>query len=309
MKIPLLTALLVLPFSVRAANRPEVPVWPDNPPDHGALTEEPRMGPPTPTPLRRHTFSLLPKSIQRQPDLQMTLYCALTPYGKTLPKTTPENPTRYILHQDGMKAFGEIYGGHVSPAPEYLQRMLTRSLTVNGYLPATEDGPPPTLALFYYWGPYQAMDKEERLAFPEQALRQRLERAKLVGGDVFARQTDEALSFSRLFPRTTIREYLDYQAEHDLYYAIVSAYDYAALTRGERKLVWRANLTVNAEGVSLAESLPPLVLSAGPVLGRDTAEPLIVSRRVFRTWVDLKDTTFKAEPTAGPSATPRSSAP
>jgi hypothetical protein len=265
-------------------------------PIEGNAMEAPQMGPMVPTPLQRHSFSLLPKSFQREPLLQMTLYCALTPYGKTLPRTTPETPTRYILHQGDMKEFGEIYAGQVAPAPEYLQRMLTRSLTVNGYLPSTEGSPPPALALFYHWGPYQAMDQEDRRAFPEQARRQRRERAKLVGGDVFARQTDEALSFSRLFPRTTIREYLDYQAEHDLYYAIVSAYDYAALTRGERKLVWRANLTVNAEGVNLAESLPPLVLSAGPVMGRDTAEPLIVSRRVFRTWVDVKPTDFKEEP-------------
>jgi hypothetical protein len=265
------------------------------PPQDSHATEEPPMGPMVATPLQRHTFSLLPKSFQRQPLLQMTLYCALTPYGKTLPKTTPENPTRYILHQGDMKEFGEIYGGQVTPAPEYLHRMLTRSLTVNGYLPADDDGPPPALALFYHWGPYQAMDQEDRRAFPEQARRQRFERAKLVGGDVFARQMDEALSLSNLFPRSTVQEYLDYQAEHDLYFAVISAYDYAALARGERKLVWRANLTVNAQGVNLAESLPPLVLSAGPVLGRDTAEPLIVSRRVFRTWVDVKPTEFKDE--------------
>jgi hypothetical protein len=226
----------------------------------------------------------------------MTLFCQLSPYGKTLPEVTAEHPAYYVIHLGGLKEFGEVYAGQVSPSNEYMERMLTRALTVNGFLPAEADQHPPTLVLITHWGAHQSMDFETRQLFPEQERRQRLERARLVGGNPFLEKTNEAMEFGGPLVRDQRREFFDYQAAHDLYFAIVTAYDYAALSRGERKLVWRANLTVNGEGVNLAESLPPLVLSAGPVLGRDTTEPQIVNRRVFRTWVDLKETEFQAEP-------------
>ncbi len=68
----------------------------------------------------------------------------------------------------------------------------------------------------------------------------------------------------------------------DVYYAVVSAYAYDELARTQRRLLWRTTMTVNTRGVSMGESLPPLVATAGAFFGRETNEPLALRREVRR---------------------------
>ena len=53
-----------------------------------------------------------------------------------------------------------------------------------------------------------------------------------------------------LFDRTQEKEYLRDQAEDDLYFVAASAYDYAKLAQGEKKLVWRTTMTVTSAGLT-----------------------------------------------------------
>lgn len=66
------------------------------------------------------------------------------------------------------------------------------------------------------------------------------------------------------------------------YFVVATAYDYAALVRKERKLLWRTKMTVNSLGVNMVESLPPLIASAAPYLGIETRDPVVISKRVMR---------------------------
>jgi hypothetical protein len=82
-------------------------------------------------------------------------------------------------------------------------------------------------------------------------------------------------------------DYLYYQAQHDLYYAVVSAYDFAALAKNQRKLAWRTTMTVNATGVNMTETLPVLLSSSSFYFGRETTEPVAVMRDLRRGTVTL----------------------
>ncbi len=236
-------------------------------------------------------FELLPKSFASNPRIEMTVYSERTAYGRTLPDPTPEQPAYYVAHSEGYKPMGSSPIRENPPDQEKIDVLLQGVLGKRNFLPAREISHPPTLAIFYYWGSHSGIDMREVMVSPELiSLRRRdiLERARLVGGlanmQKLARQMDDGIPIRERMAR---EEHLRYQAEHDLYYVVVSAYDFAALTRGERKLAWRTTLTVNDQGVSMKETLPPLITSAMDFYGRDTGESLALQRRINRGSVTL----------------------
>ncbi len=71
-------------------------------------------------------------------------------------------------------------------------------------------------------------------------------------------------------------------AFHSCYFVVASAYDYDAMSHGQKRLLWRTKMTVDASGVNMTETLAPLIASAGPYFGRDMAEASIVEKRISR---------------------------
>jgi hypothetical protein len=231
-------------------------------------------------------LSLLPKAFTKNPDLEMTVNTQVTPYGKGLPEASPEHPVYYIGHDSGYQQRGETIGEH-PPPPSELQRHLIIALKNRGYL-AADAAHPPSLVLFFYWGSHNTMDRETAGMFPEQQARQELERAMLVGGAAYRQKEADRMTLGP-GPADHLgkEEYLTYQTQHDLYYALVSAYDFAALLKKERKLAWRTSMTVNASGVSMTETLPVLMASSAFYFGRETTEPIAVMRDLHRGTVRL----------------------
>jgi hypothetical protein len=69
---------------------------------------------------------------------------------------------------------------------------------------------------------------------------------------------------------------------NDCYFVIASAFDYVAMKKGQRVLLWRTKMTVNANGISMTESLPALVAASGPYLGKDMPDAATLTRRISR---------------------------
>jgi hypothetical protein len=246
------------------------------------------------TPVKRSSgfnFQLAPKAFASNPRIEMTVFGERTEYGRALPEVSPENPAYYVAHSEGYRPMGSSPVKEHPPAQDKIDTLLQRVLEKRGFLPARDLAHPPTLALFYYWGSHSGLDIREVLEMPElMSLRQRdvLERARLVGGLANAEKTARQMAFG--IPPTERKareEHLRYQAEHNLYYVVVSAYDFTRLAQGERMLVWRTTLTVNDQGVSMTETLPPLIASAMNFFGRDTGESLALERRISRGSVTL----------------------
>ena len=82
--------------------------------------------------------------------------------------------------------------------------------------------------------------------------------------------------------RSEKNEFLVDQAVSDVYYVVASAYDYAALAKQERRLLWRTRMTVAASGVSEEQTLPTLIATAAPFFGREMTEPSIFAKRAVR---------------------------
>ena len=169
--------------------------------------------------------------------------------------------------------------------------------------PTDPDAPPPQ-------APVTA---EEMLPFIAQDIRlQRdlFERAALIGGGAFAIALRNALAdevenmntnysmqqdvtpvspnraspFQRFLSgkNSDLISHLVEDAFHSCYFVVATAYDYAAVARGEKRLLWRTKMTVDAQGVNMKESLGPLIASAGPLFGREMTEATVVSRKISR---------------------------
>lgn len=232
-------------------------------------------------------FSLVPNAFSRNPSLSMTVYTELTELGRQVPPASVAAPVYFVAVDRGLQSQGEPISGVVSPTPAVLQGTLFRSLAVSGYQPAPERQPA-GLVLVYYWGSHQSMDPDLEALFPERNRQYFMERAYLVGGRAYRHEIMNQFNYGYTFGDCTPRKkFLINQVSHDIYFVIVSAYDYAALATGERLLLWRTMLTVATNGVSMKDSLPPLVLTAGPYFGRETAEPVAWHRRARRGTVTL----------------------
>lgn len=228
-------------------------------------------------------FSLLPKSFQKNPTLEMTVNTEVTQYGRLFRPVSPSAPAFYVAEASGFKSFGDVTAGEKPPAASELEGVMKKSLAINGYLPADQPGQLPSIVLIYYWGSHYKLDPDTAKLFPERAAQYQLERASLVGGKKYAAELAHRMEWGPSpGENTTDKEYLRHQAIDDLYFVVASAYDYASLTQGQKRLLWRTTMTVNAAGVNMRETLSPLIATASPFFGHETPTPEIAGRRLTR---------------------------
>lgn len=267
-------------------------------------------------------FSLLPKSLQKNPRIDLTVITEMTEAGKKLAPVSAASPAYYITQSGGFRQMGHPPGNEKSLSQEQVEKILIKSLAANGYHPAELPAKPPSLAIVYIWGSHNLLvegDSENPSLSGEAVARNLLDRAALVGGEKFAKQMldlfqqADSLAMSAPPPRVdptgavpTIQpvmgaaqlefmnpvsqfkransknEFLVDQAAEDVYYVVASAYDYQSLTKKQRTLLWRTRMTVAASGVSQEQTLPTLIASAAPYFGRDMPEPEILSKRAVR---------------------------
>lgn len=232
-------------------------------------------------------FALVPKPFQRNPQLEMTVYTVMTDFGRTLPAASPADPVTYVASDHGFMPLGDAVGHQRPPLPAEIDQVMVRALGERGYI-AARAGQTPSLVLIYYWGSHYRLDLEMAHMFPEMHRQHLLERATLVGGPEYAREIQRQFEWGYLpGDRSLKKGYLFQQADTDLYFVVVSAYDHASVLARAPKLAWRTTMTVNAIGVAMKESLPPLILTAGEWFGRAMDDTVALRRSVRRGTVEL----------------------
>lgn len=76
--------------------------------------------------------------------------------------------------------------------------------------------------------------------------------------------------------------YLFERAFRSFYFAVASAYDQPAAAEGERVLLWQTKMTVDTDGIAMAESLRPLIASAASFFGREMKEVAKITSEIDR---------------------------
>lgn len=215
-------------------------------------------------------FSLLPKSLQQNPRLELTVITEMTPEGKKLPVVDGEHPAYYLAHSGGYRRTNDAPAGDQTLPADTIDAFIRRALVTRGYHPASAKTPA-SLVLFYTWGVHTRPPDDEVLRSGQLAANL-LDRAALVGGEKFRQefsalltemiaQEDAADSLSarrqtidgvpvepvagaaqlemmnpmaRFRRRDPKNDFLVEQVAGDVYYVVISAYDHTALTRNQR---------------------------------------------------------------------------
>ncbi|HTZ20376.1 MAG TPA: hypothetical protein VMC06_05795 [Opitutaceae bacterium] len=278
------------------------------------------------------SFSLMPKAFQKKPQIDMTVFTTVTDAGRLVAPASPDHPVYYVSYPGGFREFGGAYAGVHPPPVADLERVMKKALASQGYLPVTDTAHRPSVFVVFTWGMHSRLDPNTEEISPQAAVQNMLERAALVGGTYFANQVGRAyeeralsqlsgLTFTdasfnlidpvhRLTEGNVKAEYLMYQIQEDIYFVVASAYDYASVAQRKRTLLWRTNMTVNSYGVNMKETLPPLIATAAPFFGHETAGPEALQRHINRYGqVDIGQPTVveymdSSAPAAAPKAAP-----
>ncbi|HEX2852807.1 MAG TPA: hypothetical protein VHO24_06180 [Opitutaceae bacterium] len=209
----------------------------------------------------------------------MTVFTELTSEGRTQEPASPENPVYYVAQPDGFRQRGQSVAGEEAPPLAHIDYFVRKALATAGYFSVPSVEVRPSLFILYRWGTHNTMNELFSEEFQRFADAEVLERARLVGGKDLVKEMARQMAWGEsILDRNEKLDYLKDQAFNSCYFVVLLAFDYDAMVRGERRLLWRTNMTVNSVGVSLRETLPPLIASAAPFLGRETAEPEITTR-------------------------------
>jgi len=96
-------------------------------------------------------FSLLPKSLQKDPRLELTVITEMTPEGKQLPEVDAGHPAYYLAQSGGYRRTNDAPAGDKTLPAETMDAFIRHALATRGFLPAS-DTAPASLALTYNWG-------------------------------------------------------------------------------------------------------------------------------------------------------------
>ncbi len=226
-------------------------------------------------------------------DVSVITDTEMTPDGKKLAPTTPENPTYYLAVSFGYRDFGPAMAGENVPPSAVMLKHITQVLAKQGYRPATTKHKP-TIALLYTWGTLYP-DKIEDLENPgfyRQINRNTM--LKFLGGEKMGVQLADPMIPSLLPPGMQLfspdAQNLADVATDGLYMAALAAYDYEALFINKKKvLLWKTKISCPSRGLSMADTLPTMLTIAGPNIGKETPKPV---------WVDA-DEKFKGDVKVG----------
>ena len=67
-----------------------------------------------------------------------------------------------------------------------------------------------------------------------------------------------------------------------LFFVIISAFDYDSVAASKPVLLWRTKMSVNSSGVSLVETIQPLITAGSDFIGRETDGGILIARRLNR---------------------------
>lgn len=206
----------------------------------------------------------------------------VTSEGKKQPPPTRDTPRYYFPTITDYRELGAVMAGTKSPSKDDVLQAVITALARENYLLA-KPGSKPDLALMIWWGSVNPlvdeMEANEGDLAPTQVFFNKREMLALVGAfkaDVFFK-----------FDADQLKE----AATDDRYFILIAAYDFAALEKRERKLLWSARMSTESTGRAPDEIFPVLAASGTAVFGRDTAPTVLdASRPIKRPEVELGPT-------------------
>jgi len=237
----------------------------------------------------RTSYYLLPlifaASLQLAPavrarSIDMIAVAEQTNKGAQVQPPIVDNPAFYVAYDGGYIEAGDPIAGEHPPTAAVVGQALRQALATQGYQPAP-GGVGPSLLLIYHWGSINKDTIEiPRVNKIKPGLRARI---YLVGSTRDAAMLENFLLARKSAPIANdwapVPGFLTGHlpdilglANDDRYFVVVSAYDYAAITRREPALLWRLKLSARSVSGGMNEVLPALINGGASLCGRNLAE-------------------------------------
>lgn len=188
----------------------------------------------------------------------------MTPEGREVTRPDPENPAYYRGRSLGC-TFGSLPGDRLPDVKE-MNDFIAAVLAKQGYVGATTDAHEPALFLVVQWG-YLQPGSGELLWFLGYDARKDIGASVgvgLIGPEVYRRNSRSLW----------IDKVLD-NASRPIYGIIVTAFEYKSARTSEPVIYWQTRIGLAANGKSMVQALPAMMLAAGPSMGRETETPVI----------------------------------
>lgn len=194
-----------------------------------------------------------------------------TPEGRALTPPTPEKPVYYLGKSLGCK-LGSI-PGDVEPGVQEMTNVVAKILAKQGYLGARPGVHDPSLYLIVQWG-YLKPGSGDLLWFLGYDANQDIASPSfpgVLGAEVFRRN----------FRSRTTQTILEDSADA-IYGIIVTAFDYKSADMPEPVICWQTRIGLPANGKSMMQALPTMLLAAGSAIGRESNAPVLLDADIVR---------------------------
>jgi hypothetical protein len=225
-----------------------------------------------------HKFTwrdLLPRSMQKNPELDISVYTEMSPAGRKFPAPSSGRPTYCVLMDGGLVEEGDVVAGDKPPTPAGLAEVLRHTLAAGGFIEGTPEHPA-SIVIRYFWGSYNRiapLDPDVTVDFDDPGFVKNMRtRATLVGGQAFANDFLRALADGHLeFFRLQDPRYdeLVEMASGDLYFIIAMAF--APDAAHKKVALWKTVIATDSNALVMRETLPALVAAGRDSFGRETA--------------------------------------
>jgi hypothetical protein len=205
-----------------------------------------------------------------------------TSAGSLLPVPSSKSPVYYEACSLGFRELGRPMAGEQPPKNDRMLALIVKTLARQGYVGAS-DRHPATQFLAFAWGTLRIGGPGLSVGGPPRGV------LKFLGGekvnhlmDYTGESNGQLFDFRRMMVSkgSAVADQIFDAASSDLYVALIRSYDYQAATEGKLKQLWETRISLPSSGLALDTSLPVAIVTAGPSIGRETAQPV---------WVDTSD--------------------
>jgi len=190
--------------------------------------------------------------------------------GKALTPPTAQQPVYYRGMSLGQK-LGSIPGDE-EPEQKQLNRFVADILRKQGYRGAPE-GREPELFLVLQWG-YLTPGSENLLWFLGYNPRDDIAAPSIpgkLGPEVWRRGM-----------RSRAIETILEDSQGAIYGIIVTAFEFKSVRTADPVVYWQTRIGLPANGKSMAEALPAMLVAAGPAIGRPADKPVLLDADLAR---------------------------
>jgi hypothetical protein len=116
----------------------------------------------------------------------------------------------------------------------------------------------------------------------EAAFRRANDAAARLGQNSIMDVDGPASPFQRFRRRDDQTNRLVEEAFGSLYFVVISAFDYDSVAASTPILLWRTKMSVNSDGISLVETIQPMILAGRNFIGKETDGGILLARRIKR---------------------------